>query len=69
MSRGPVWIESTRADGTKRLRLGAYMSTWVLDRDGAWRVAVDGGQDPVEATEDEVAKSKAETPVGCLAGR
>jgi ketosteroid isomerase-like protein len=65
MSRGPVWIEIDKPGAPPKRLLGSYQSTWVLDRDGVWRVAVDGGKDPKEVTEDELQKSKNSSPATC----
>ena len=66
LSRGPYWIEVMKPDAKERFLTGGYQSVWVLDADGVWRVAIDGGTPPpVPATEAEVAKIKASLPARC----
>jgi ketosteroid isomerase-like protein len=57
LSRGPYWIENPSAPPDKRYRRGRFISTWLHDADGQWRVVFDGGTaDPsVPATADEIA--------------
>ena len=57
LSRGPYYMENPAAPPEKRYRLGRFISTWVRDADGEWRVVFDGGAGdaPKPATADEVA--------------
>lgn len=65
MCRGPAFIEMTAPDGSKKLLLGGFQSTWVLDKDGAWRVAIDGGTPYKEVSREEIEKVKASIPTSC----
>lgn len=57
LSRGPFWMENPSAPLEKRYRRGRFISTWLRDADGQWRVVFDGGAGdaPVPATADEIA--------------
>jgi hypothetical protein len=50
-------MENPSAPPDKRYRRGRFISTWLHDADGQWRVVFDGGTaDPsVPATADEIA--------------
>ena len=71
ISRGPSWIEDLRPDpkqpdSVKRYRIGEFISTWIRDADGKWRVMFDGGAAPMHAaTADDVAKLIASLPEEC----
>ena len=71
ISRGPSWIEDLRPDpkqpdSVKRYRIGEFISTWIRDADGKWRVLFDGGAAPMHAaTADDVAKLIASLPKEC----
>lgn len=71
ISRGPSWIEDLRPnpkqpDFVKRYRIGEFISTWIMDADGTWRVLFDGGAAPMHAaTADDVAKLIASLPKEC----
>jgi ketosteroid isomerase-like protein len=66
VSRGPYWIESKNPDAKVKIYAGTYQSTWVLDTDGVWRVAIDGGIPPAPITDDELQKLKASIPATCV---
>jgi ketosteroid isomerase-like protein len=57
LSRGPYWMEDPSAPPAKRYQRGRFISTWLRDADGQWRVVFDGGAGdaPVPATADEIA--------------
>lgn len=57
LSRGPYWMEFPEGPAEKRYLRGRFISTWLRDADGEWRVVFDGGagDKPVPATADEVA--------------
>ena len=71
ISRGPSWIEDLRPnpkqpDSAKRFRIGEFISTWIKDKDGQWRVLFDGGAAPMHpASADDVAKLIASLPKEC----
>ncbi|HEY2344433.1 MAG TPA: DUF4440 domain-containing protein [Xanthomonadaceae bacterium] len=66
ISRGPAWIENLQPDAKQRYRIGGFISTWIKDKDGQWRVLFDGGGAPMHpATADEVAKLIASLPKEC----
>ena len=67
ISRGPAWIEDPKqTDMTKRYRIGGFISTWIKDTDGQWRVLFDGGAAPMHpASADDVAKLVASLPKEC----
>lgn len=66
ISRGPAWIEDLRPEAKSRYRIGEYISTWVRDRDGQWRVLFDSGVAPMrEARADEVARLVGALPARC----
>lgn len=69
ISRGPAWIEDSRPGATSRHRVGEFISTWIRDRDGQWRVLFDGGAAPMRpATAADVAKLIASIPAQCPRG-
>jgi uncharacterized protein (TIGR02246 family) len=69
LSRGPYWIEFTKADAKQRFLAGTFQSVWVKDTDGVWRVTIDGGTaDPQPVTEADVQKVKDVIPGTCPAG-
>ncbi len=71
ISRGPSWIENPRPDAkqpdvAKRFRIGEFISTWIKDSDGQWRVLFDGGAAPMhDASAEDVAKLVASLPKEC----
>jgi ketosteroid isomerase-like protein len=69
LSRGPYWIEFTKADAKQRYLAGTFQSVWVKDVDGVWRVTIDGGTaDPLPVTEADVQKVKDAIPAKCPQG-
>ena len=69
LSRGPYWIEFTKADAKQRFLAGTFQSVWVKDVDGVWRVTIDGGTaDPLPVTEADVQKVKDAIPSKCPQG-
>lgn len=69
ISRGPAWIEDSRPGARSRYRVGEFISTWIRDRDGQWRVLFDGGAAPMRpATAADVAKLIASIPAQCPQG-
>jgi ketosteroid isomerase-like protein len=68
VSRGPYWVTITKGDAP-RFAAGTFQSIWVKDRDGAWRVAVDGGTAPPKpVTEDEARRLSTEPAPRCKGG-
>lgn len=66
ISRGPAWIEDPRPDAKSHYRVGTFISTWIRDTDGQWRVLFDGGATPMHpATDAEVATLIASLPKEC----
>ena len=66
ISRGPSWIESESPDSGKHYRIGEFISTWIRDKDGRWRVLFDAGAGPMHAASaDDVAKLVASLPKEC----
>ena len=66
ISRGPSWIEDLRPNPKQQYRIGEFISTWIRDTDGTWRVLFDGGAAPMRAaTADDVAKLVASLPKEC----
>ena len=66
LSRGPYWVEIAKPGAPRRLLAGTFQSVWVLDGDGTWRVAIDGGTAAASATTDEaLQKIKAGIPARC----
>lgn len=66
ISRGPSWIEDLRPNPKQQFRIGEFISTWIKDADGQWRVLFDGGAGPMHpATADDVAKLVASLPKEC----
>lgn len=74
LSTGPAWVEvkpSEDADPktAPRYRLGSFVSTWVRDADGAWRVLFDRSAQPMrDASADEVDKLRSALPKDCPRG-
>jgi ketosteroid isomerase-like protein len=69
LSSGPAWVEQTDPAGATRYRLGSFVSIWVRDADGAWRVLFDRSAQPLrEASADDVAKVRAALPKVCPRG-
>jgi ketosteroid isomerase-like protein len=68
LSRGPFLVEYTKPDASPRFVAGTYESTWVMDSDGAWRVAIDGeGAPPKPVTLDEAKAIRASISAACPA--
>jgi ketosteroid isomerase-like protein len=66
ISRGPSWMKDLRPAAKSRYRIGEFISTWVRDKDGKWRVLFDAGTGPMHAaTADEVARLVASMPKEC----
>ena len=66
MSVGPAWVENPDPKAKSRFRLGSFVSTWVRDDDGAWRVLFDRSAQPMrDATEEDVAKLQQSLPDEC----
>ena len=66
ISRGPSWIEDLRPNPKQQYRIGEFISTWIKDSDGQWRVLFDGGAGPMHpATADDVAKLVTSLPKEC----
>jgi len=69
ISRGPSWLENLRPDAKSHWKIGEFISTWVRDKDGQWRVLFDAGTAPMHpATPEEVAKLVASIPKECPQG-
>lgn len=69
LSHGPAWIEDPDPKAASRFRLGSFVSTWVRDADGVWRVLFDRSAQPMrEATMKEVAALRAKFPEQCPQG-
>ena len=68
ISRGPSFEEDLRPDLIEKwhCKIGEFISTWIRDADGKWRVLFDGGAAPMHAaTADDVAKLIASLPEEC----
>ena len=66
ISRGPSWIEDLRPNPKQQYRIGEFISTWIRDTDGQWRVLFDGDAGPMHpATAEDVAKLVASLPKEC----
>lgn len=66
LSVGPAWVENPDPDAASRFRLGSFVSTWVRDSDGAWRVLFDRSAQPMrDATVEDVEKVRAGLPAEC----
>lgn len=66
LSSGPAWIENPEAPTKSRFRVGSYVSTWIRDADGAWRVLFDRSGAPMRpVSPDEAAKLIATLPAEC----
>jgi ketosteroid isomerase-like protein len=69
LSVGPAWVENPDPKAPSRYRLGSFVSTWVRDADGAWRVLFDRSAQPLrEASAEEVAAVIAALPAECPRG-
>ena len=70
MSVGLAWVENPDPKAASRYRLGSFVSTWVRDEDGAWRVLFDRSAQPLrDASAEEVAKVRAALVETCPAAR
>ena len=69
LSRGPYWIENTKADADPRFMLGQFISTWLRGPDGQWQVVFDGGGGgrPQPATAEQITALKAGLATSCPA--
>ena len=66
ISRGPSWIEDMRPEAKSHYRIGEFISTWIKDKDGQWRVLFDGGAAPMHpASIEDVQKLIASLPKEC----
>lgn len=67
LSRGPWWIADTSPDAKQPYLMGSYISTWVRGDDGVWHVLFDGGggNRPVPASAEDIAKLLASFPAVC----
>ncbi len=67
LSRGPYWIENTKADADPRFMVGQFISTWLRGPDGQWQVIFDGGGGgrPQPATAEQVTALKAGLAKSC----
>lgn len=66
ISRGPSWLQGLRPNPKQEYRIGEFISTWIRDTDGKWRVLFDGDAGPMHpASADDVAKLVASLPKGC----
>jgi ketosteroid isomerase-like protein len=66
ISRGPSWIEDLRPNPKQQYRIGEFISTWIKDTDGQWRVLFDGGAGPMHAASaEDIAKLVASLPKEC----
>lgn len=66
LSYGPAWVENTDPKAAARWRTGSFVSTWVRDTDGAWRVLFDRSAQPLrDASADEVSALIAALPKDC----
>jgi len=58
-STGRALLQSPDGKSPKRISTSTFVSTWHRDRDGKWRVLLDGGAAPRPATEADVAAFRA----------
>ncbi|MEO8743087.1 MAG: DUF4440 domain-containing protein [Lysobacteraceae bacterium] len=66
ISRGPSWIEDPRPEAKSHYHIGEFISTWIKDKDGQWRVLFDGGAAPMHpASAEDVQKLVASLPKEC----
>jgi ketosteroid isomerase-like protein len=66
LSHGPAWVENTDPAAKSRWRTGTFVSTWVRDADGAWRVLFDRSAQPFrDASAEEIAAIIAGLPKNC----
>ena len=69
LSYGPAWVENPDPKASSRFRLGSFVSTWVRDADGEWRVLFDRSALPMkEATVAEVDAVRTKFPKECPQG-
>jgi ketosteroid isomerase-like protein len=69
LSHGPAWVENPDPAAGARWRTGSFVSTWVRDSDGAWRVLFDRSAQPFrEASAEEIAAIIAALPPECPRG-
>ncbi|BCT91403.1 hypothetical protein LYSHEL_04270 [Lysobacter helvus] len=54
-STGRALLQSPAGKTPKRISTSTFVSTWHRDRDGTWRVLLDGGAAPKPATDADVA--------------
>ena len=66
LSYGPAWVENADPKASSRFRLGSFVSTWVRDADGAWRVLFDRSAQPFrDASAEEIGALVAALPKEC----
>jgi ketosteroid isomerase-like protein len=65
LSHGPWWMELPQPDGSTKILIGEFTTTWMRDSDGAWRVLFDAGSEPREATPGQLAAHRAQAPAAC----
>lgn len=66
LSHGPAWVENADPAAKSRWRTGTFVSTWVRDADGAWRVLFDRSAQPFrDASAEEIAAIIAGLPKDC----
>jgi ketosteroid isomerase-like protein len=66
ISHGPAWIEDLRPNAKQRFQIGEFLSTWIKDKDGQWRVLFDAGAAPMQpASAEDAAKLIASLPKEC----
>ncbi|MGQ0800228.1 MAG: YybH family protein [Pseudomarimonas sp.] len=69
LSHGPAWFENTDTAAAARWRTGSFVSTWVRDTDGAWRVLFDRSAQPFrDASVEEISALLAALPENCPRG-
>ncbi len=69
LSYGPAWVENTEPAAAARWRTGSFVSTWVRDTDGAWRVLFDRSAQPFrDASAEEINAMTAALPKNCPRG-
>jgi uncharacterized protein (TIGR02246 family) len=66
LSHGPAWVENANPAAKSRWRTGTFVSTWVRDADGAWRVLFDRSAQPFrDASAEEIEAIVAGLPKEC----